>query len=51
MRIVEQYLAQLNIEKRRWRRAAAILTVLSLQRLLGLWIMSLPQEMLEDTSG
>ena len=30
MRIVEQYLAQLNIEKRRWRRATAILTVLSL---------------------
>ena len=31
MRIVEQYLAQLNIEKRRWRRATAILTVLSQQ--------------------
>ncbi|MBR4878871.1 MAG: hypothetical protein IKU13_03470, partial [Clostridia bacterium] len=30
MGIVEQYLLQLNIEKRRWRRAAAILTVLSL---------------------
>ena len=30
MRIVEQYLAQLNIEKRRWRRATAILTVLSI---------------------
>ena len=35
MRIVEQYLAQLNIEKRRWRRAAAILTVLSLMVAVG----------------
>ena len=35
MRIVEQYLAQLNIEKRRWRRAAAILTVLSLMTAVG----------------
>lgn len=30
MGIVEQYLLQLKIEKRRWRRAAAVLTVLSL---------------------
>ena len=30
MGIVEQYLLQLKSEKRRWRRAAAILTVLSL---------------------
>ena len=30
MGIVEQYLLQLNTEKRRWRRAAAILAVLSL---------------------
>ena len=30
MGIVEQYLLQLKNEKRRWRRAAAILTVLSL---------------------
>ena len=30
MGIVEQYLLQLNSEKRRWRRAAAILVVLSL---------------------
>jgi len=30
MGIVEQYLLQLNTEKRRWRRAAAILVVLSL---------------------
>ena len=30
MGIVEQYLLQLNTEKRRWRRAVAILTVLSL---------------------
>ena len=30
MGIVEQYLLQLNNEKRRWRRAAAILVVLSL---------------------
>ena len=30
MKIVEQYLLQLNIEKRRWRRAATILTALSL---------------------
>ena len=30
MGIVEQYLLQLNNEKRRWRRAAAILVALSL---------------------
>ena len=35
MRIVEQYLAQLNIEKRRLHRAAAILTVLSLLVAVG----------------
>ena len=30
MRFIEQYLLQLNTEKRRWRRAVAILTALSL---------------------
>lgn len=30
MSVVEQYLSQLNTEKRRWRRAVAILTALSL---------------------
>ena len=30
MSFIEQYLLQLNTEKRRWRRAAAILTCLSL---------------------
>ena len=35
MGIVEQYLLQLKIEKRRWRRAAAILTVLSLLVAVG----------------
>ena len=30
MSFIEQYLLQLNTEKRRWRRAAAILTALSL---------------------
>ena len=30
MGIMEQYLAQLKTEKRRWRRAAAMLTALSL---------------------
>ena len=30
MRFVEQYLLQLNTEKRRWRRAVVILTALSL---------------------
>lgn len=35
MRIVEQYWLQLKIEKRRWRRAAAILTVLSLLVAVG----------------
>ena len=35
MGIVEQYLLQLNIEKRRWRRAATILTVLSFLVAIG----------------
>ena len=35
MGIVEQYLLQLNIEKRRWRRAAKILTVLSFLVAIG----------------
>jgi len=35
MGIVEQYLLQLNTEKRRWRRAAAIVTVLSLLVAVG----------------
>jgi hypothetical protein len=30
MSVVEQYLLQLNTEKRRWRRALAVLTALSL---------------------
>ena len=30
MSFIEQYLLQLNTEKRRWRRAVAILTALSL---------------------
>ena len=35
MGIVEQYLVQLKTEKRRWRRAAAILTVLSVFVAMG----------------
>ena len=35
MEIVERYWLQLKMEKRRWRRAAAILTVLSLLVVIG----------------
>ena len=35
MGIVEQYLLQLKIEKRRWRRSAVVLTALSLLVAIG----------------